>query len=71
LRVTDATLRGAEEIDMKRGDGVIRMAVLGCLAGPLVQAWASPQIAAKAGCVACHVADKKLIGPSSHDIAAK
>ncbi len=26
---------------------------------------------AKAGCVACHVKDKKLVGPSFKDIAAK
>jgi len=27
--------------------------------------------AAKAGCVACHAASKKLLGPSYHDIAEK
>jgi cytochrome c len=28
-------------------------------------------IAAKSGCMACHSVDKKLMGPSYHDIAAK
>ena len=32
---------------------------------------ASEQISIKAGCAACHAADKKLIGPSYKDIAAK
>jgi cytochrome c len=34
-------------------------------------ATASPQIAAKAGCVACHMVDRKLVGPSYKEIAAK
>ena len=35
-------------------------------------AWADPEAAmAKAGCTACHVKDKKLVGPSFKDIAAK
>ena len=38
------------------------------LAGP---ALASQAIATQAGCTVCHAADKKLIGPSWHDIAAK
>jgi cytochrome c len=32
---------------------------------------ASPQIATKAGCAVCHTPDKKLVGPSYHDIALK
>jgi len=37
-----------------------------------VHAAAAPEvIAAKAGCTACHAAEKKLMGPSFHDIAAK
>ena len=36
------------------------------------QAGAAPQtLATQAGCVACHLPDKKLIGPSYRDIAAK
>ena len=34
--------------------------------------WASPEAAmTKAGCMACHAKDKKLVGPSFKDIAAK
>lgn len=32
---------------------------------------ASQEIAQKGGCVACHAVDKKLVGPSFKDIAAK
>ena len=34
-------------------------------------AQASPEMATKAGCITCHAVDKKLIGPSYRDIAAK
>lgn len=35
-------------------------------------AWAGPEDAMnKAGCLACHTKDKKLVGPSFKDIAAK
>ncbi|WP_310734474.1 MULTISPECIES: c-type cytochrome [Piscinibacter] len=35
-------------------------------------AWAGPEDAMnKAGCMACHTKDKKLVGPSFKDIAAK
>jgi cytochrome c len=34
-------------------------------------ALASPQLQAKAGCAACHMADRKLVGPAYKDIAAK
>lgn len=34
-------------------------------------AMASQQLHVKSGCVACHFVDKKLIGPSYKDIAAK
>jgi cytochrome c len=33
--------------------------------------WASPQIAVKAGCANCHTVDKKLVGPSYKEIAAR
>jgi cytochrome c len=34
--------------------------------------WANPEAAMnKAGCMACHNKDKKLVGPSFKDIAAK
>ena len=35
-------------------------------------AWADPEAAmTKAGCTACHAKDKKLVGPSFKEIAAK
>lgn len=35
-------------------------------------AWAGPEEAMnKAGCTACHAKDKKIVGPSFKDIAAK
>lgn len=34
-------------------------------------AFASPQLAQSAGCNACHLPDKKLVGPSYKDIAAR
>ena len=45
-------------------------AVFACLLVALPAA-ASEQIAVKAGCAVCHAADKKLIGPSWHDVALK
>jgi cytochrome c len=34
-------------------------------------AWASPELAQSKNCLACHAADKKLVGPSYKDVAAK
>ena len=35
-------------------------------------AWAGPEdVMTKAGCMACHTKDKKLVGPALKDIAAK
>ena len=34
-------------------------------------AFASEAIATKSGCLACHTVDKKLVGPSYKDVAAK
>ena len=34
-------------------------------------AQASEELAKKSGCLACHATDKKLVGPSYKDIAAK
>jgi len=44
-------------------------AVSGLLAAPA--AFASEQIAIKGTCATCHMATKKLVGPSWHDVAAK
>lgn len=30
-----------------------------------------PQLAVASGCTACHAIDKKIVGPSWHDVAAK
>ena len=38
------------------------------LAGP---AFASQDLATKKNCMACHAADKKLVGPSYKEVAAK
>jgi cytochrome c len=38
---------------------------------PTASAWASSKLAEKGGCAACHAADKKVIGPSYREIAAK
>jgi cytochrome c len=34
-------------------------------------AWADNQLANKKNCLACHQADRKLVGPSYKDVAAK
>jgi cytochrome c len=34
-------------------------------------AFASPELAKKHACFACHATDKKLVGPSYKDVAAK
>lgn len=43
--------------------------VIGTLAAPV--AFASMQLHYKAGCVACHMPDRKLVGPAYKDIAVK
>src|SRR5688572_10869176 len=34
-------------------------------------AFANPELAQKKNCMACHAVDKKLVGPSYKDVAAK
>lgn len=46
----------------------LALAALACLSAPVL---ASPQLAQQKACVACHAADKKILGPSFKDIAAK
>ena len=49
-----------------------RILLVAALAVATGGAWASPEEAMnKAGCMACHAKDKKLVGPSFKDIAAK
>ena len=50
----------------------ISLITVGALVLVATPAWASPDEAMnKAGCMACHTKDKKLVGPSFKDIAAK
>lgn len=39
--------------------------------GATAPAWASPELAKKHACFACHAVDKKLVGPSYKDVAGK
>jgi len=39
--------------------------------GAALSASASPELAKKHACFACHAVDKKLVGPSYKDVAAK
>lgn len=41
------------------------------LAAAAAPAWASMELAKKHACMACHAADKKLVGPSYNDVAKK
>ena len=34
-------------------------------------AWASPELAQQKTCMACHATDRKIVGPSYKDVAAK
>ena len=49
---------------------VLVLAALGITvaSGPV---FASPELAKQKNCLACHAADKKLVGPSYKDVAAK
>ena len=50
----------------------ISLIVAAVLAMTSVSAWASTEEAmTKAGCMACHTVDKKLVGPAFKEIAAK
>ena len=41
------------------------------LAGAALGAFASEELAKKHNCFACHAVDKKMVGPSYKDVAAK
>ncbi len=53
---------------MKPSHPVLIAAAAAMLAGP---AWADAQLASKKNCLACHQVDKKVVGPSYKDVAAK
>ena len=46
-------------------------ALFGGLAAAPAQAQDAAQLAAKKNCLACHAVDKKVVGPSYKDVAAK
>jgi cytochrome c len=51
-----------------------RLAVVLAAAGGMAGSWpaaASEELAKKHACFACHAVDKKLVGPSYKDVAAK
>lgn len=47
---------------------LLSLAVASIAAAPVR---ASDELAKKSGCAACHAADKKIVGPAWHDVAAK
>ncbi len=55
---------------MKLLSGVLA-ATLAAMAAPAAMAADGAALAQKAGCMACHSIDKKMLGPSFKDIAAK
>jgi len=56
---------------MKWITGVLMCTLTVGVAGAAASAATPELIAKKAGCLMCHAVDKKLLGPSYHDIAAK
>jgi cytochrome c len=44
---------------------------LACMAGIVLPASASDELAKKHACFACHTVDKKMVGPAYKDVAAK
>jgi cytochrome c len=44
---------------------------LAALAGTALPAAANEELAKKHACLACHTVDKKMVGPSYNDVAAK
>jgi cytochrome c len=45
--------------------------IVGLMAAAALPALANPQLAQAKNCMACHAVDKKLVGPSYKDVAAK
>lgn len=54
---------------MKLLTGLLSVGII--LATPAAQANDGAALAQKAGCMACHSIDKKMLGPSFKDVAAK
>ncbi|MDM4765656.1 c-type cytochrome [Pelomonas sp. SE-A7] len=53
---------------MKLSSTLIALATVGLLSAP---AFANQELAQKKNCMACHQVDKKVVGPSYKDVAAK
>jgi cytochrome c len=47
------------------------LATLATLATAPATGWASPELAQQKNCMACHAVDRKIVGPSYRDVAAK
>lgn len=56
---------------MKALSVIVAASVAALTAAPAAFASDGPALAQKAGCMACHSIDKKMLGPSLKDIAAK
>jgi cytochrome c len=50
---------------------VLKLALAAAAAGIAAPALANADLAKKYNCTACHAADKKMVGPSYKDVAAK
>ena len=50
---------------------LLTLTVAVAVATTVAPAFASPDLAQKKNCMACHAVDKKLVGPSYKDVAAK
>ena len=50
---------------------LLTLTVAVAVATTVAPALASPDLAQKKNCMACHAVDKKLVGPSYKDVAAK
>jgi len=50
---------------------VLKLALAAAAAGVSASAMASADLAKKHNCLACHSADKKMVGPAFRDISAK
>ena len=48
-----------------------QLAAIALLAFSATGAWANADLAKKNNCLACHAADKKIVGPAYQDVAKK
>ena len=64
-------LRNIRKASLVIGGAMLGMVSLAPSAGAAVTDAAATQLLAKYGCQACHTVDKKLVGPSYKEVAAK